>query len=99
MADEATFTLALDVELRDQFVAEAEATHQPASQIVREFMRDFVSRQREARAHDTWFSGEVEAAVREADDPGVARLGHEGVASMWRQQRAKLARRAVEPGV
>lgn len=97
MADEAMFTLALDAELRDQFVAEA--THQPASQIVREFMRDFVSRQREARAHDTWFSGEVEAAVREADDPCVARLGHEDVISVWRQQRAKLAGRAGEPEV
>ena len=99
MADEATFTLALDAELRDQFVAEAEATHQPASQIVREFMRDFVSRQREARAHDTWFFGEVEAAVREADDSGVVRLGHEDVVSVWRQQRAKLAGRVGEPGV
>jgi predicted transcriptional regulator len=98
MADEAMFTLALDAELRDQFVAEAEATHQPASQIVREFMRDFVSRQREARAHDTWFSGEVEAAVREADDPDVARLGHEDVASTWRAQRAGMAGRAGEPG-
>lgn len=99
MADEAMFTLALDAELRDQFVAEAEATHQPASQIVREFMRDFVSRQREARAHDTWFSGEIEAAMREADDPGVTRLGHEDVVSMWRQQRAKLTGRVGEPGV
>lgn len=42
MAKEAMFTLKLEPELREQFMAEAQATDRPASQIVREFMRDFV---------------------------------------------------------
>lgn len=44
MLKEAVFTMKLEPELRDAFMAEAEATHRPASQIVRELMRDFVLR-------------------------------------------------------
>jgi len=32
-----------------------------ASQIVREFMREFVQRQREAREHDAWFRARSES--------------------------------------
>jgi predicted transcriptional regulator len=66
MAKEAVFTVKLESDLRDAFAAEAEATHRPASQIVREFMREFVQRQREAREHDAWFRAEVQKAL---DDP------------------------------
>lgn len=69
MAKEAVFTVKLEAELRDDFAAEAAATHQSGSQIVREFMREFVKRQRAAREHDAWFRREVRMAVREADDP------------------------------
>jgi len=96
MPKEAMFTLKLETDLRDQFMAEAEATHRPASQLVREFMRDFVSQQREARAHDAWFRAEVEQGMREADDPKVRRIRHEDVVSDWRRQRADLAKRAGE---
>lgn len=42
MAKEAVFTLKLEPELRDAFMAAAAAADRPASQIVREFMRDYV---------------------------------------------------------
>jgi predicted transcriptional regulator len=96
MPKEAIFTLKLESELRDQFMAEAEATHRPGSQIVREFMRDFVKQQREAREHDSWFRAEVERGMREADDPNVKRIPHEEVAADWRRQRAELVKRAGE---
>ena len=48
--------------MRAQFVAEAEAVHRPASQIVRELMREFVERQRQAREHDAFLSQKVETA-------------------------------------
>jgi predicted transcriptional regulator len=95
MAKEAMFTLKLEPELRDAFMAEAAAADRPASQLVREFMRDFVRRQREDREHDAWFRREVERAVREADDPAVRRIPHEDVAGDWRRQRAELAERAA----
>jgi predicted transcriptional regulator len=66
MPKEAVFTLKLEADLRDAFMAEAEATHRPASQLVREFMRDFVQRRREAREHDAWFRAKVQEAL---DDP------------------------------
>lgn len=97
MPEETVFTLKLEPELRDQFMAEAAAVHRPASQIVREFMQDFVTRQREAREHDAWFRAEVEQGMREADDPSVRRIPQDEVSSNWRRQRAELAKRtAVE---
>lgn len=62
MGKDAVFTLKLEPELRDAFMAEAEATDRPASQVVRELMRDFVERQREARAYDDFLSRKVEIA-------------------------------------
>ncbi len=77
-------------------MAEAEATHRPASQIVREFMRDFVKQQRAAREHDAWFRAEVEQGLREADNPNVKRIPHEEISAKWRRQRTKLVKRAGE---
>jgi len=70
MAKEAVFTVKLESELRDAFAAEAEAAHRPASQIVREFMREFVQRQREAREHDAWFRAQVQQALADPR-PGI----------------------------
>lgn len=49
MSKEAVFTMKLEPELRAEFMAEAEAAHRPASQVLRELMREFVQRQRETR--------------------------------------------------
>jgi hypothetical protein len=59
---EAVFTMKLEAELRDAFMAEAEAAHRPASQIVRELMRDFVQSQGEARDYDAFLRRKVDAA-------------------------------------
>ncbi len=94
MPKEAVFTLKLEAELRDQFMAEAAASDRPASQLVREFMRDFVRRQRETREHNAWFRAEVRQGLSEADDPKVKRIAHEEVSAKWRQRRAALVKRA-----
>jgi predicted transcriptional regulator len=94
MAEDAVFTLKLEPVLHDQFVAAAAATDRPPSQIVREFMRDFIEQQRAVREHDAWFRAEVEQAVREADDPNLVRVPHEDIASHWREKRAALLRQA-----
>lgn len=62
MSKEAVFTMKLESELRDQFMAEAEAAHRPASQVVRELMREFVQRQRQAREYDEFLQRKVEVA-------------------------------------
>ena len=79
MSKEAVFTMKLEPELRKEFMAEAEATHRPASQVLRELMRDFVQRQRDAREYDEFLRRKVEAgrasmragkgATNEAVDP------------------------------
>lgn len=61
MSKQAVFTMKLEPELRDAFMAEAEASHRPASQVVRELMREFVERQREARDYDEFLRRKVEA--------------------------------------
>lgn len=66
MPKEAVFTMKLEPELREAFMAEAEASHRPASQIVRELMREFVERQRQAREYDAFLRAKVETARAQA---------------------------------
>ncbi len=61
MSKQAVFTMKLEPELRDEFVAEAEAVHRPASQVLRELMREFVQRQHESREYDAFLRSKVEA--------------------------------------
>ena len=61
MTKEAVFTMKLEPELRAEFMAEAEAVHRPASQILRDLMREYVQRQREARNYDEFLKQKVEA--------------------------------------
>src|SRR3546814_6258555 len=62
MSKEVQFTMKLEPELRDQFMAEAEAAHLPASQVVREVMREFVQRQRQTREYDEFLQRNVGTA-------------------------------------
>ena len=62
MPKEAVFTMKLEPELRNDFMAEAQLAHRPASQILRELMREFVQRQRQARDYDAFLQQKVEVA-------------------------------------
>ncbi|MBX3577556.1 MAG: antitoxin of toxin-antitoxin stability system [Rhizobiaceae bacterium] len=64
MAKEAVFTMKLEPELRDAFMAAAKAGDRPASQIVREFMRDYV---RQDREYVKFLQKKVEVAQREIE--------------------------------
>ncbi len=76
MPKEAVFTMKLEPELRAAFMAEAEAAHRPASQLLRELMREFVQRQREAREYDEFLRSKVEAG-RASMRAGRGRLNDE----------------------
>lgn len=76
MSKEAVFTMKLESELRDNFMAEAEASHRPASQVLRELMREFVDRQRQAREYDAFLASKVEAG-RVSMRAGVGRSNDE----------------------
>ncbi|WP_415766102.1 antitoxin of toxin-antitoxin stability system [Pseudomonas sp. ZB1P45] len=62
MSKQAVFTMKLEPELREQFMAEAEASHRPASQIVRDLMRQFVQKQRESREYEAFLQRKVDSA-------------------------------------
>ncbi|WP_443094102.1 antitoxin of toxin-antitoxin stability system [Pseudoduganella namucuonensis] len=80
----------LEAELREAFMAEAAATHRPASQIVREMMREFIQRQREAREYDAFLQTKVDAA-RASLDAGLGRANDE-VEARFAARRAELLR-------
>lgn len=61
MSKDAVVNMKLDPELRAAFMAEAEAAHRPASQVLRELMREFVRSQRETREYDEFLRAKVEA--------------------------------------
>lgn len=90
MSKQAVFTMKLELELRDEFMAAAEASHRPASQVVRELMREFVQRQREAREYDEFLSRKVESG-RASVRAGVGHTNDE-VEALF------AARRAVVTG-
>lgn len=62
MLKESVFTMKLEAELRADFMAAAEAEHRPASQVVRDLMREYVERQRKAREYDEFLRRKVEAS-------------------------------------
>lgn len=68
MTKAAIFTMKLEPDLRAEFMAEAQASHRPASQIVRDLMRDFVRQQREQRDHDAFLQHKVDLARRSMID-------------------------------
>ena len=86
MSKEAVFTMKLEAELRADFIAEAQVADRPASQILRELMRDFVKQQRQARDYDTFLEKKVEIA-RTSVLEGKG-LGNEEVEAIFAARRA-----------
>jgi predicted transcriptional regulator len=92
MSKEAVFTMKLEPELRAEFMAEAEAVHRPASQVLRELMREFVQRQREAREYDEFLGRKVDAG-RASMRAGVGHSNDE-VEATFAARRAVVANQA-----
>ena len=86
MSKEAVFTMKLEAELRADFIAEAQAADRPASQILRQLMRDFVKQQRQARDYDTFLEKKVEIARTSV--LGGKGLGNEEVEAIFAARRA-----------
>ncbi len=89
MAKEAVFTMKLEPELRDAFMAAAAEADRPASQIVREFMRDYVQRDRD---HVAWLQRKVDKA-REEMRAGLG-VPNEEVEARFTAKRERLLKMA-----
>lgn len=96
MTKEAVFTMKLEPGLRDEFMAEAQALDRPASQVVRDLMREFVRRQRETREHEEFLQRKVEAGRRDMR-AGRGRSQAE-VEKEFAARRVQLLRHADEAG-
>lgn len=90
MSKQAVFTLKLEAELRDEFIAEADAVHRPASQLVRELMRDFIQRRKQERDYDRFLREKVDLA-RSSMHAGRGRPD-EDVDAEFAARRERLAR-------
>lgn len=62
MTKEAVFTMKLEPKLRADFMAAAEANHRPASQILREMMREYVQRQAQTTSYEDFLQRKVDQA-------------------------------------
>ncbi len=88
MPKEAVFTMKLEPALREAFMSEAQAAHRPASQVLRELMREFVQRQRQAREYD--FLEQKIQAARTSIQAGLGTQNEE-VEVQFSARRAKVA--------
>lgn len=61
MSKQAVFTMKLEPELRENFMAEAAGEDRPASQVMRELMRGYIEQRRQAREYDDYLQRKVEA--------------------------------------
>ena len=64
---EAVFTMKLEPELRNAFMAAAESAHRPASQVMRELMREYVQRQQAAQEYNAFLARKVEIARQQVE--------------------------------
>ncbi|KJZ33425.1 MULTISPECIES: hypothetical protein [Pseudomonas] len=91
MSKQAVFTMKLEPELREQFMAEAEASHRPASQIVRDMMRQYVQTQRESREYEAFLQRKVDSA-RISMQAGEG-LSNDEVEAQFAARRAQAAKK------
>ncbi|MPQ68632.1 MULTISPECIES: CopG family ribbon-helix-helix protein [Pseudomonas] len=92
MSKEAVFTMKLEPELRAEFMACAQAVHRPASQVLRELMRDFIQRQHESQEYEAFLHRKVEAG-RASMEAGRGRSNEE-VEAEFAARRASAAKLA-----
>ncbi|EHB9365401.1 antitoxin of toxin-antitoxin stability system [Salmonella enterica] len=81
----------LEPELRDEFMAATTEDDRPASQVVRELMRDYIKQRRQAREYDDYLRRKVEAARRQRD--AGLHFSNEEVEAEAASRRVELLRR------
>ena len=64
---QATFTFRVDDELKSNFASVAKSLDRSGAQLLRDYMRDIVRREREAEDHDAWFREQVQIGLGSAN--------------------------------
>ena len=90
MSTKAVFTMKLESELRDSFMAETAAADRPASQVVRELMRDYINQRRQAREYENYLQHKVDLA--RADKAAGRSFSNEEIEAEFSITRNNLSR-------
>jgi predicted transcriptional regulator len=64
---DATFTFRVEDDLKAAFTEAAKAHDRTGAQLLRDFMREYVRRQRDEQEYDAWFRLQVQAGIEDAD--------------------------------
>lgn len=92
---ESNFTVRVDDQLKEAFVEAARQHDRTGAQLVRDFMRDYVQKAREATAYENWFRSRVEAG--RADIRAGRLSGNEDVERRFAARRMAIRRKASAP--
>ncbi len=92
MTTKAVFTMKLEPDLRDTFMAEAAAADRPAAQVVRELMRGYIEQRRQAREYAAYLHRKV--AVARADKDAGHGFSNEDIEAEFSAARDELLQQA-----
>jgi predicted transcriptional regulator len=90
---EATFTFRVDEDLKNEFSNAAKVRDRTAAQLLRDFMRDYIRQQEDAKQHDTWFRQQVQEGLDSANAGNL--ISSSEVEAAFAARRA-LTRRRLE---
>lgn len=87
---ESTVVIRVDDELKIAFASAAKAADRTASQLLRDFMRDFVSRQSQQKEYEQWLQEKVDLSRKALQEGRV--VDNEDVEDYFAERRAKSMR-------
>lgn len=87
---ESTVVIRVDDELKIAFASAAKAADRTASQLLRDFMRDFVSRQSQQKEYEQWLQEKVDLSRKALLEGRV--VDNEDVEAYFAERRAKSMR-------
>lgn len=96
MSAKAVFTMKLDAQLCDEFMAATTADNRSATQVVAELMRNYIEQQHQAHEYNGYLQRKIEIA-RKQRDAGL-HFSNEEVEAEAAARRMKLLQRDGEAG-
>ena len=95
---DATFTFRVDETLKAEFSSAAKASDRSSAQLLRDYMREFVRQQEEAKAHDAWLRREIQIGLDAANAGDTISSDEvEAEAERWRAETRRKMTRVVSP--
>ena len=89
-------TFEVDEDVRAILVEAAKVTGRDIAQLLRDLAEDYAHRQQVLIDEPDWLIQEIDAGLREADDPNAVWISHEDAQADMQRQRENLLRRLAE---